>query len=80
VIQVLGRRRAPAPTFAQAAPALRQQMIHAAVQKLVTEARAKVKVETFGMAGMAAPTTSQAAPPASQAKPPASQAAPPASK
>ncbi|MBW4093794.1 MAG: peptidylprolyl isomerase [Proteobacteria bacterium] len=59
VIQVLGRRRAPAPTFAQAEPALRQQMLKNAVEKAVAKARAAVKVTM-----VAPPTTPDSATPA----------------
>lgn len=45
VIQVLARRRAPAPTFAQAKQGLREQVLKAAVEKAVAQARAGVKVE-----------------------------------
>ena len=47
VIQVLARRRAPAPTFDQAKQALRTQMLKAAVEKAVAQARAGVKVQMF---------------------------------
>jgi len=55
VIQVLARRREPAPTFDQAKQALRQQVLKSAVEKAVAQARAGVKVQMF--TPTAAPTT-----------------------
>lgn len=61
VIQVLAKRRAPAPTFAEAEAGLRQKVLKAAVEKAVAAARKGVKVETFPKA------LPQAAPPAAPA-------------
>ena len=44
VIEVLARRRAPALTFAVAKAKLRQQMLKAAVEKAIAEARAGVSI------------------------------------
>ncbi len=45
VIQVLARRKAPAPTFAEAEPGLRQTVLRAAVEKAVKQARAAATVK-----------------------------------
>lgn len=63
VIQVLGRRKAPPPTFEQAEPELRQKMIQEAVQKAVAQARAKVKVVTYNLDGSVPKATDNAEPP-----------------
>ena len=47
VIEVLARRQAPPPTFDQAKQALREQVLKAAVEKAVAQARAGVKVQMF---------------------------------
>ena len=61
VIKVLARRRAPAPTFAEAEDGLRQKILKAAVEKAVAKARAGVKVQLFNVDGTpvsaAAPAT-----------------------
>jgi len=66
VIQVLDRRQAPAPTFEQAAPDLRQSMIREYVQQAVTKARAQVTVQTFNMDGSPVKATDSAEPPPSK--------------
>ena len=67
VIQVLARRQAPPPTFAEAAPKLRQKVLRAAVEKAIAQARAGVKVQTFPKAlPVAAPAAPPAAPPAAK--------------
>lgn len=63
VIQVLAVRQAPPPTFEQAAPELRQKMIQEAVQKLVAQARAQVKVVKFNPDGSPQRATDSAEPP-----------------
>jgi peptidyl-prolyl cis-trans isomerase C len=64
VIQVLGHRQAPAPSYEQARDDLRQQMIQEGVQKAVTRARAAVPVERFNLDGSAPRATDTAEPPA----------------
>jgi peptidyl-prolyl cis-trans isomerase C len=66
VIQVLGRRQAPAPTFEQAAPELRQAMIQEYVQQAVTKARAQVTVQKFNLDGSPVRATDNAEPPSSK--------------
>jgi peptidyl-prolyl cis-trans isomerase C len=63
VIKVEERRMAPPPTFEQAHDALRQKMIQEGVQKVVAEARAGVKVETFNLDGSTPRPTDGATPP-----------------
>ena len=64
VIEVLAVRNAPAPTFAEAAPKLRQAMIQAAVTKVIDQARAGLKIETFNPDGSPMRATDDATPPA----------------
>ena len=66
VIQVLGTRQAPAPTFEQAAPELRQAMIQEYVQQVVTKARAQVTVQKFNLDGSPIRATDSAQPPSSK--------------
>ena len=68
VIEVLARRQAPPPTFAQSKQALREKVLKAAVEKAVAQARAGVTVKMFHVA----PAPAAAAPAAA----PASGAAP----
>lgn len=63
VIQVLGHRQAPPPTFAQAEAELRQKMIQADVQQVVAKARAGVTVEQFNADGSPVRATDTAVPP-----------------
>ncbi|WP_428484746.1 peptidylprolyl isomerase [Rhodopila sp.] len=66
VIQVLGHRDAPKPSFDEERAQLRQSMVQAAVQKEVAQARGDVKVETFKMDGSPAKATDTAEPPAAK--------------
>jgi peptidyl-prolyl cis-trans isomerase C len=63
VIQVLGQRQAPPPSFEQARDDLRQQMIQEGVQKAVSRARAAVPVERFNLDGSSPRATDTAEPP-----------------
>ena len=67
VIRVLGTRQAPPPTFEQAHDTLRQQVVQAAVQNAVKEARADAKIEMFNLDGT--PVNSSATPPATAPAP-----------
>jgi peptidyl-prolyl cis-trans isomerase C len=51
VIKVLGRRQAPAPTFEQAGPQIRQQLAQEAAEKAVKQALSQVKVVQYGLDG-----------------------------
>ncbi|HUB49190.1 MAG TPA: peptidylprolyl isomerase [Acetobacteraceae bacterium] len=66
VIQVLDTRQAPAPTFEQAAPELRQAMIQEYVQQAVAKARAQVTVQKFNPDGSPVRATDSAQPPANK--------------
>lgn len=66
VIQVLDTRQAPAPTFEQAAPELRQAMIQEYVQQAVSKARAQVTVQKFNLDGSPVRATDSAQPPSSK--------------
>jgi peptidyl-prolyl cis-trans isomerase C len=68
VIQTLEHRTAPAPTFEQQREELRQQMVQAAIQKEVTQARSEVTVERFNMDGSPVKATDTAQPPPAPAK------------
>jgi peptidyl-prolyl cis-trans isomerase C len=68
VIKVEERRISPPPSFEQAHDALRRQMIQEGVQKLVADARAAVKVETFNFNGSAPRPTDTAEPPSAPNK------------
>lgn len=68
VIQVLGRRKAPPQTFAQAEPALRQQVIKEGVEKAVAKARAQVKIVRYNLDGSTPRATDNAEPPPSSSK------------
>ena len=63
VIQVLGHRKAPPPTFEEAEPKLRQKMIQEGVQDVVRKARAQVKVVKYNPDGSAPRATDNAEPP-----------------
>jgi peptidyl-prolyl cis-trans isomerase C len=63
VIQTLGHRTAPPPSYEQEREQLRQQMVQAAVQKEVTQARSEVTVEKFNMDGSPLKATDTAEPP-----------------
>ncbi|MDE2516991.1 MAG: peptidylprolyl isomerase [Rhodospirillales bacterium] len=66
VIQVLGVRHAPPPSFAEAAPKLRQEMIQKAVQEVIAKARKGLKIETFNPDGSPIKATDGASPPKAQ--------------
>ncbi|CAH2604398.1 Parvulin-like PPIase [Rhodovastum atsumiense] len=68
VIKVEERRTAPTPTFEQARDDLRNTMVQEAAQKLLTTARAGVKVEKFNLDGMMPRATDGAEPPPAPAK------------
>jgi peptidyl-prolyl cis-trans isomerase C len=63
VIQTLDRRTSAPPPFEQQKDELRQQMVQAAVQKEVTQARGEVTVEKFNMDGSPLKATDTAEPP-----------------
>jgi len=63
VIQTLEHRTSAPPAFEQQRDELRQQMVQAAVQKEVTEARNGVTVEKFNQDGSPVKTTDTAEPP-----------------
>ena len=63
VIQTLGHRTAPAPTFEQQRNEIRQQMVQAAIQKAVTQAREGVTIKRFNMDGSPVKATDSAQPP-----------------
>lgn len=63
VIQTLERRTAQPPSFEQQRDELRQQMVQAAVQKEVAQARSGVSVEKFNMDGSPVKATDTAEPP-----------------
>lgn len=64
VIQTLQHRTSAPPTFEQERDELRQQMVQAAVQKEVAQARSEVTVERFNMDGSPVKATDTAEPPA----------------
>jgi peptidyl-prolyl cis-trans isomerase C len=64
VIQTLDHRSSAPPTFDQVHDELRQQMVQAAVQKEITEARGQVSIERFNMDGSPVKATDAAEPPA----------------
>lgn len=68
VIKVEDRRVAAPPTFEQAREELRSHLIQEGVQKLVSNARAGVKVEKFNPDGSAARPTDTAEPPPAPAR------------
>jgi peptidyl-prolyl cis-trans isomerase C len=82
VIQTLEHRTTPPPSFEQQRDELRQQMVQAAVQKEVAQARSEVTVERFNMDGSPVKATDSAVPPPAGAPPAStpSAATPPASK
>jgi peptidyl-prolyl cis-trans isomerase C len=63
VIQTLERRTSQPPSFEQERDELRQQMVQAAVQKEVSDARAAVTVEKFNIDGSPVKATDTAEPP-----------------
>jgi peptidyl-prolyl cis-trans isomerase C len=63
VIQTLEHRTSPPPAFEQQKEELRQQMVQAAVQKEVAQARGAVTVEKFNMDGSPLKATDTAEPP-----------------
>ena len=68
VIQTLEHRTSAPPTFEQEHDELRQEMVQAAVQKEVTQARAAATVEKFNMDGSPVKATDTAQPPPPAAK------------
>jgi peptidyl-prolyl cis-trans isomerase C len=76
VIQVLEVKRDPPPTYEQARSELRQQIVQEAVQKVIAEARASVKIERFNPDGSPITASETAEPPPPPGEPPA--AVPPA--
>lgn len=63
VIQVLGHRQAPPPSFEQASDQIRQDMLKEGVQKAVADARAAADVKVFNLDGSPAKATDTAVPP-----------------
>ena len=63
VIQTLGRRTTPPPSFEQVHDELRQSIVQAAVQKEVASAKGGVTVERFNMDGSPMRPTDAAEPP-----------------
>jgi peptidyl-prolyl cis-trans isomerase C len=63
VIQVIGHRTAPPPSFDEQRDQLRQAMIQAAVQKEVASVRSAVKIEKFNPDGTPVKPTDTAEPP-----------------
>jgi peptidyl-prolyl cis-trans isomerase C len=63
VIQTLEHRTAAPPSFEQVRDEMRQQMVQAAVQKEVAQARSQVSVERFNMDGSPVKATDTAEPP-----------------
>jgi peptidyl-prolyl cis-trans isomerase C len=63
VIQTLEHRTSAPPTYEQEHDELRQQMVQAAIQKEVAQARDAVKVERFNMDGSPMKATDTAEPP-----------------
>ena len=76
IIKVEERRRATPPSFEDAAPAIRQQLLQAEVQAAVERARSAVTVERLNLDGSAPRATDSAEPPP-PAAPPASRPAAP---
>ncbi|MBW6400646.1 peptidyl-prolyl cis-trans isomerase [Roseomonas sp. HJA6] len=74
VIKVEERRQATPPSFEEAAPQIRQQLLQAEVQAAVERARNAVTVERFNLDGSTPRATDSAEPPA-PAAPPASRPA-----
>ena len=66
VIQVIEHRTAPPPSFDDQKDQLRQQMIQAAIQKEVTQAKTGMKIEAFNMDGSPVKATDTAEPPAAK--------------
>ena len=76
VIQTLEHKSSAPPTFEQERDELRQQMLQAAVQKAVTQARSTVTVERFNLDGSPVKATDTAEPPPAKtdtAEPPPSK-------
>jgi peptidyl-prolyl cis-trans isomerase C len=63
VIKLLGRRRAPPPSFAEVHDELRQKMVQEAVARVIAEARAGVKIVHFNPDGTTVRATDTAQPP-----------------
>ena len=66
VIQVIEHRTSPPPNFDDQKDQLRQQMIQAAIQKEVTQAKTGLKIEAFNMDGSPVKATDTAEPPAAK--------------
>lgn len=76
IIKVEERRRATPPSFEDAAPAIRQQLLQAEVQAAVERARSAVTVERLNLDGSAPRATDSAEPPPPAAPPAPRPAAP----
>lgn len=76
IIKVEERRQAAAPSFEEAAPAIRQQLLQAEVQAAVERARSGATVERFNMDGSPLRATDTAEPPAPAGPPAARPVAP----
>ncbi len=73
VIQTLEHRTTAPPTFEQVHDELRQQMVQAAVQKEIADARGQVSIERFNPDGSAVKATDMAEPPSATDSPPAAE-------
>ena len=76
VIQTLEHRTTAPPTFEQVHDELRQQMVQAAVQKEIADARGQVSIERFNPDGSAVKATDTAEPPSASDSPPAAESQP----
>ena len=68
VIKLLGRRHAPAPTYAEAHDELRQKMVQQAVARVIAQARAGLAIARFNPDGSPVRATDTAQPPPPPAK------------
>jgi peptidyl-prolyl cis-trans isomerase C len=76
VIQTMEHRTTAPPTFEQVHDELRQQMVQAAVQKEIADARGQVSIERFNPDGSAFKATDTAEPPSAPESPPAAESQP----
>jgi peptidyl-prolyl cis-trans isomerase C len=76
VIQTMEHRTTAPPTFEQVRDELRQQMVQAAVQKEIADARGQVSIERFNPDGSAVKATDTAEPPPTAESPPAAESQP----
>ncbi len=76
VIQTLEHRTTAPPTFEQVHDELRQQMVQAAVQKEIADARGQVSIERFNPDGSEVKPTDTAEPPPATDSPPAAESQP----